>query len=127
MPEHNRSLLPHARAMRKSMTKEESHLWYDFLRYYPIRFRRQEIIGHYIGDFYCSKARLIVEVDGSQHYDAEEHVEYDEKRTAFLKSLDIDVIRFTNIDVKRYVDGVCQTIDSAVRKRMERKPLSQLR
>jgi very-short-patch-repair endonuclease len=66
--ERNDQLLGSARTLRKNMTKEERHLWFDFLREFPVRFRRQEIIGSYIADFYCAKARLVVELDGSQHY-----------------------------------------------------------
>ena len=68
---HNSALTNNARALRKNMTKEERHLWYDFLRNYPIRFLRQKVIDHYIVDFYCHEARLIIELDGSQHYEKE--------------------------------------------------------
>lgn len=79
---HNASLTANARSLRKNMTKEERHLWYDFLRAYPVRFLRQKVIDNYIVDFYCSKARLIVELDGSQHYEAGA-VKKDEIRTEF--------------------------------------------
>ena len=70
--------------LRKAMTKEERHLWYDFLKTYPIQFKRQYPIGCYITDFYCYRAKLVVELDGSQHCDPQE-IEYDRKRTAFLQ------------------------------------------
>ena len=65
---HNKSLVNNAKSLRKNMTKEERHLWYDFLRNYPVKFLRQKILGQYIVDFYCAEAHLIVELDGSQHY-----------------------------------------------------------
>ena len=66
---HNPELTTNARALRKNMTKEEKHLWYDFLKTYPVRFLRQKVIDNYIVDFYCHSARLIIELDGSQHYE----------------------------------------------------------
>ena len=94
------------------MTKEERHLWFDFLRDYPIKFRRQEIIGHYIADFYCSKAKLIVELDGSQHCE-EKEICYDEARTRYFQSLGLRVLRFSNLDVMRNFEGVCTAIMEA--------------
>jgi very-short-patch-repair endonuclease len=107
--EWNPKLIGIARNLRRNMTKEEKHLWYDFLRDYPIRFRRQEIIGNYIADFYCDKAKLIVELDGSQHY-AEENMREDADRTACFNGLGIEVIRFSNLDVVRNFEGVCTAI-----------------
>ena len=78
------------------MTKEEAHLWYQFLCRYPLRFRRQYVIGTYITDFYCHKAKLVVELDGSQQYSPEE-MEYDRKRKAYLESQELKVlILFSN-------------------------------
>ena len=68
---HNKQLVPLARALRKNMTKEERRLWYDFLRDYPVRFSRQKVLGRYIADFYSAEAKLIIELDGSQHYEDE--------------------------------------------------------
>ena len=68
---HNKDIVPTARMLRKNMTKEEKHLWYDFLRTYPIRFSRQKVLGKYIADFYCAEAKLIIELDGSGHYTEE--------------------------------------------------------
>lgn len=95
------------------MTKEERHLWYDYLRNYPYRFRRQEIIGGFIADFYCDKAKLIVELDGSQHYEQSSQ-KSDFLRTAYFESLNIKVIRFSNLDVLNSFEGVCQAIHLAV-------------
>ena len=98
------------------MTKEEAHLWYQFLCRYPLRFRRQYVIGNYITDFYCHKAKLVVELDGSQHYSPEE-VEYDRKRTAYLESQGLKVMRFSNLDVMRQFRRVCEAVDMAVKDR----------
>ena len=68
-PKHNKQLVPLAKQLRKEMTKEERHLWYDFLRSYPVRFSRQKVLGKYIADFYCAEAKLVIELDGSQHYE----------------------------------------------------------
>ena len=117
---HNPSLVPLAKQLRKNMTKEERHLWYDFLRDYPLRFLRQKTIGHYIVDFYCAKAQLVIELDGSQHFEPEE-IQKDADRTAFLESFGIQVIRIPNNDVTQNFPGVCEYIDTAVK-----QSLSQL-
>ena len=83
---HNKSLVSNARTLRKNMTKEERHLWYDFLHSYPVKFLRQKILGKYIVDFYCASARLVIELDGSQHYEPQE-VAYDSERSAFWRRL----------------------------------------
>ena len=98
------------------MTKEEAHLWYQFLCRYPLRIRRQYVIGTYITDFYCHKAKLVVELDGSQHYSPEE-MEYDRKRTAYLESQELKVLRFSNLDVMRQFRRVCEAVDMAVKDR----------
>jgi len=104
-------LLTFARELRKEMTPEERKLWYTYLRTHPhFRFRRQEIIGSYIADFYCAKAALIIEIDGSQHY--EEHaIEYDAARTAYFSSLNLKVLRFSNLDINLRMTDVCHTIE----------------
>ena len=117
MPQRPPESLPFARRLRKDMTREERHLWYDFLRTYPIRFRRQEIMDAYIVDFYCYKAKLAVELDGSQHYDPEGK-DYDARRTAHLQSYGIEILRFSNLGVQRNFAGVCLQIDKAVARRM---------
>ena len=105
----NKQNLNFAKELRKNMTKEEKHLWYDFLRICPFRFRRQELIGNYIADFYCNKAMLVIEIDGSQHYESDA-LEYDRKRTDYFNSLNIEVLRFTNIEVDKNFEGVCEAI-----------------
>ena len=103
----NRTLLNHARALRKNMTKEERHLWYDFLRCCSPRFRRQEIISNYIIDFFCYDACLAIELDGSQHCEPDV-VAYDKKRTQHLQSLGITLIRYSNLDIQNNFEGVCE-------------------
>ena len=110
----NKNLLQNARKLRKEMTKEERRLWYHCLRERPEKFYRQRIIGNYIVDFYCSKLKLAIELDGSQHYEAE-GMAYDARRTAYLESLGIEVIRFANNDVMQRFDGVCEAIEIKIR------------
>ena len=111
---HNKQLVPLAKQLRKEMTKEERHLWYDFLRACPEKFTRQKIVQQYILDFYCDKAKLAVELDGSQHYEAE-GIAYDAVRTAALNRLGIRVLRFSNTDVKTNFRGVCEAILQALK------------
>ena len=118
---HNKQLVSFARQLRKEMTKEERHLWYDYLRTYPVRFQRQKVLGRYIADFYCAEAKLVIELDGSQHYD-ERNMKRDEERTTFLESYGLRIIRIPNNEVNRNFRGVCEYIDVVVR-----QSLSQLR
>ena len=110
-------MLRNSQRLRREMTKEERHLWYDFLKSYTVQFKRQFPIGNYIVDFYCHKAKLVVELDGSQHYETEQQ-EYDRKRTAFLQKKGLYVLRISNLDVMREFRGVCETIDLAVLDRL---------
>ena len=121
-PKHNKELTPLAKQLRREMTKEERHLWYDFLRTYPVRFSRQKVLGRYIVDFYSAKAKLVIELDGSQHYETD-RVEKDAERTAFLNGYGLQVIRIPNHEVNENFEGVCAYIDAVVR----RQSLSQLR
>ena len=109
-----------AQELRKNQTKEENHLWYDFLKTYPVQFRRQVPVGCYYVDFLNYQAQLIVELDGSHHYEPSALL-YDEKRTAFLESNGYKVLRFSNLDIWRNFSGVCQSIDKAVQERLERR------
>ena len=118
---HNPTLVPFAKKLRKDMTNEERHLWYDYLKDYPLRFTRQKVLGKYIADFYCAKANLVVELDGSQHYEEVGQIK-DEKRTAFLESYGLKVLRIPNNEVSSNFCGVCEYIDAAVK-----QSLSQLR
>ena len=118
---HNPQLVTNARSLRKNMAKEERHLWYDFLRGYDIRFLRQKILGKYIADFYCPQAKIVIELDGSQHYEPM-GLEKDTERTAYLAQYDITVFRIPNNEVMNNFRGVCEFIDLQVR-----QSLSQLR
>ena len=115
--ERNEKLSFNAKNLRKNMTKEEAKLWYQFLCRYPNRFRRQYIIGNYITDFCCHQAKLVVELDGSQHYDPDE-MEYDRKRKTYLQAQGLEVLRFSNLDVMRQFKCVCEAIDNAVKGRI---------
>jgi len=114
---HNAELTPLARSLRKNMTKEERRLWYDFFRPYPVRFVRQKVIDNYIVDFYCHDARLIIELDGSQHY-IDEGIENDKDRTANLEKRNFLVVRVDNLSVNKNFDGVCEYIDKIVKERI---------
>ena len=118
---HNKDIVPTAKMLRKNMTKEEKHLWYDYLRTYPVRFLRQKVLGKYIVDFYCAEAKLVIELDGSGHY-TEKGIQYDKERTEFLEKYGLRVIRILNSDIHKNFDGVCEYIDDMVK-----QSLSQLR
>ena len=117
----NKKLTKLSQNLRNNMTKEERHLWYDYLRSYPVRFLRQKVLGKYIVDFYCAEAKLIVELDGSQHYEGG-NIESDAQRTAFLEGYGLKVVRIPNNEINQNFRGVCEYIDAAVR-----QSLSQLR
>ena len=111
---HNRNLTNIARNLRKNMTKEERHLWYDFLRSYPVRFLRQKVIDNYVVDFYCHEARLIIELDGSQHYE-EKGLLKDKIRTKKIESRNLTIIRIPNNEITKNFRGVCEYIDLCVK------------
>ena len=119
-PKHNQRLLPFAKQLRRDMTPEERKLWYNFLRDYPVRFCRQKILGRYIADFYCAQAGLVVELDGSQHFD-EEGMQKDADRTAFLEKYGLKVLRIINPDINRNFSDVCEYIDRHVQMRLREK------
>ena len=114
---YNSSLKQTSRMLRKNMTKQEKKLWYDFLSNYPIKFVRQRSIGTYIADFYCSKARLVIELDGSQHY-TKEGMQYDDNRTYVINQFGVRVVRFSNNDIDKNFEGVCIRIDEIVSKQL---------
>lgn len=115
---YQRNLIPRAKELRKNATKEENHLWYDFLRQYPVRFQRQKTIGGFIVDFYCHAAKLVIEIDGSQHY-TQQGLAYDQERTAILQQYGIQVLRFSNRDIHSQFRGVCDAIYREVEKRLK--------
>ena len=112
----NKNLTENAKELRNNMTREEKHLWYDFLKDYTVKFRRQKIIGKYIVDFYCDKAKLVIELDGSQHFE-DKGIKYDKERTDFLKQYGLEVIRIPNNEVDKNFEGVCIYIDDIVNKK----------
>ena len=115
MKQYNNSNIPLAKALRKNTTPWERKLWYEFLRYYPIRFQRQKAIGNYMADFYCAKVRLVVELDGGGHY-TNEQMERDRVRTEELEEMNLTVLRICNLDIDRNFSGVCEYIDLVVKK-----------
>ena len=124
IPKDN-SQLENARRLRREMTPHERKLWYLFLRKYPVKIYKQRIIGRFIVDFYCAWAKLVIEVDGSQHYESQ-GMAYDEERSAFLSALGLQVLRFSNRDIDREFHGVCEQIDITIQNRLQ-GPLSHLR
>ena len=118
---HNPELTPNAKNLRKNMTKEERLLWYEFLREYPVRFLRQKVIDNYIVDFYCSKARLIIELDGSQHYEGKGQLR-DRIRTERIEARGLTVVRIPNNEVTKNLSGVCEYIDLMVQRLIEVSP-----
>ena len=106
-----------AKELRKNMTPEEKHLWYDFLKNYPVQFNRQKVIGNYITDLYCKKANLVIEIDGAQHFE-HDNSEYDKARTDYLNSVGIEVIRFLNKDINYNFNNTCKYIDNIIKKRI---------
>lgn len=125
MRKNNPKLKTAAQALRRNMTKEERRLWYDALRGYSPRFTRQHPLGDYIVDFYCAAAHLAVELDGGQHYEAE-NAERDAERTRQLAQLGIAVIRFPNNAVNRSFQAVCEAIDCCVRARLAGQPMPNI-
>ena len=124
MPKDNNQL-ENARRLRRDMTPHERKLWYLFLRKYPVKIYKQRIIGRFIVDFYCASARLVVELDGTQHYEPQ-GIAYDSERTAFLVAQGLEVLRFSNRDIDRDFYRVCTQIDVTIQKRLQ-SPLSHLR
>ena len=119
---HNPKLDANAKALRKDMTKEERHLWYDFLKTLPIMVHRQKVIGKYIVDFYVASAKAVIELDGSQHYDLVGR-QVDEMRDAYLNALGITVLRYSNADMNQRFSSVCEDIWNRL-KISEKKPSS---
>ena len=115
----NDALLPLARQLRREMTPHERKLWFLFLRTCPVKFYRQRIIGSYIADFYCASAKLVIELDGSQHYEDAAMAD-DAARTAALEALGLSVLRFTTSEIDREFRAVCERIDQVVKERTEK-------
>ena len=122
MKKYNKDNISLAKSLRKNMTPWERKLWYDFLRNYSLRFQRQKAIGNYIVDFYCAKAKLVIELDGSGHY-TDEQIKEDKLRTEELENMNLTVLRICNNDIDRNFTAVCEYIDFNVKN----LSLSQLR
>ena len=114
--DYNKILIPRAKELRRGMTRHEKRLWYDFLSRFPVRFQRQKTIGCFIVDFYCHAAKLIIELDGSQHY-TDEALEYDSERTNILSGYGLNVMRYTNFEIEHHFDEVCKVIAIEVSQR----------
>lgn len=112
----NSQLLERAKELRREMTPQERKLWYCFLRRYPVKIYKQRIIDSFIADFYCASARLVIEVDGSQHY-TEDGLAYDAARTKCLEKYELKVIRFSNKQIDRGFQSVCNEIDRNIQER----------
>ena len=113
----NHKLLNVAKILRRNMTRQEKHLWYDFLQHYPIKIYKQRIIDDFIADFYCHQARLVIEIDGSQHY-TEQGQARDKARTEILEKYGLHVLRFANKDIDEKFNGVCYMIDKTIMERI---------
>ena len=103
------ALKQNSQKLRKDMTKEERRLWYDFLKGLFCTVNRQKVIGKCIVDFYIDSARLVIEIDGSQHYE-EKGVLSDKKRDEYLADRGLTVLRYSNADVNQSFDSVCEDI-----------------
>ena len=110
---HNKAIVPIAKMLRRNMTKEERKLWYEFLREYSVKFSRQKVIGKYIVDFYCASAKLVVELDGTEHY-FKKTQQKDIERDEYLRSYGLTVIRIPNYLVRNEFENVCEYINHSV-------------
>ena len=117
MKDYIPAYIPLAKTLRKNMTPWEGKLWYHFLQKYPVRFQRQKVLGNYIVDFYCAKAQLALELDGGEHYTAEQ-IEKDRQRTSELERMHVTVMRICNLDVDQNFAGVCEAVDQTVQNRL---------
>ena len=107
--QYNKILISNAKKLRRTMTKEERHLWYDCLKQLPVTVHRQKVLGKYIVDFYIASQKIVIELNGSQHYE-EAHRRRDAERDAYLQSIGCTVLRYSNADINQRFDGVCQDV-----------------
>ncbi|MBR4865531.1 MAG: endonuclease domain-containing protein [Clostridia bacterium] len=110
-----------AKNLRKNATPQERHLWYDFLSSYRPRFQRQKAIGDFIADFFCHEAKLVIELDGSQHY-TEQGIKKDSFRTEKLEEQGLLVLHISNSDIKDNFRGVCEYINMIASERVKNSP-----
>lgn len=120
MKPYNKENIPLAKELRRNMTPWERKLWYLFLKEYPIRFQRQKSIGNFIADFYCARVGLVIELDGRGHYEEDKQIQ-DRQRTEALENMKLTVVRIKNTDVDQKFREVCEYIDFAVRKKLEKQ------
>ena len=113
----NKKLTANAQKLRRDMTKEEKRLWYDFLKDYPIKFHRQKVIGNYIADFYSAASKIVIELDGSQHYE-DLGVKKDKIRDRFMQENGFKVLRYSNFEINDNFEGVCIDIEQKVMAQM---------
>ena len=106
---HNKKLTGISKILRRNMTPEEKHLWYDFLKDLPVTVNRQKVIGNYVVDFYCARTKIVIELDGSQHYDSNGQ-KSDSERDKYLRELGITVLRYSNSDIHHKFDSICLDI-----------------
>ena len=119
MFEYQKQNLANSKRMRRKMTPWERKLWLFFLRDFQYHIYKQRPIKNYIVDFYCAKAKIAIEPDGSGHY-TEENIAKDKERTSELESLGIKVLRYSNRDVDTNFDAVCESIRSAIEERVKK-------
>ena len=105
----NSTLKKHSQNLRKNMTKEERHLWYDFLKGLPVTVNRQKVIGKYIVDFYIASSKIVIELDGSQHYE-DENIVKDMQRDNYFADFGLKVLRYSNLDINQRFKDVCEDI-----------------
>ena len=113
----NSNMLSRARELRRDMTPQESKLWYQFLRRYPVKIYKQRIIESFIADFYCSRAQLVIELDGAQHT-TEQGRQYDSERSSIFSQYGLEVLRFSNRDVDFHFESVCEKIHQTIQSRL---------
>ena len=117
---YNKNLKEASRKLRKEMTSQERRLWFVFLKNHPVKFVRQRPIYKFIADFYCSKAKLVIEIDGSQHY-TQEGIDYDKLRSDIINIFGIKVIRFSNYDIDKNFEGICEEINKVIAEQLSGK------
>ena len=109
MKQYNKNLIGYSQNLRREMTPEERHLWYDFLKNLPITVNRQKIIGNYIADFYVASKKIVIELDGKQHYRDDNKLS-DMERDAYMRSVGITVLRYRNDYIRSNFEWVCRDI-----------------
>ena len=115
---YNKDINNIAKTLRKQMTRQERHLWYDFLRNYGVKVYRQRTIDYYVADFYCPAAKLVVELDGGEHYTEKKMLD-DEHRTAIINQYGIHVVRIANNEIDNNFYNVCTYLDSVIKERIK--------